>query len=138
MQAGIFVAFEETLAAIFANVEGLRLELALPWSAEQLFFMDAQPSPAFVATGDFDLGGMLAALEARRRRWARGASCSTPSTSAGAAAHAAARRREIYRLHEWLLARADRPHHREDDGGDGKRERRHATSASCSSWWTAR
>src|SRR6185369_12399514 len=62
---GIFVAFEENIDAIFANAAVF--DWGLPALArKRLFFMNAQLSPAFVATGDFDLGGMLAMLEAKQ------------------------------------------------------------------------
>jgi len=64
-QPGIFVAFEENIDAIHANAAAF--DWRLPSLARtRLFFMDAQLSPAFVATGDFDLGGMLAMLEAKQ------------------------------------------------------------------------
>ncbi|HTD28382.1 MAG TPA: ATPase domain-containing protein, partial [Xanthomonadaceae bacterium] len=63
-EPGIFVAFEETAMRIMANAEGFGWELPelLP---KRLFFIDAQPSPDLVQSGSFDLGGMLAVLEAQ-------------------------------------------------------------------------
>ena len=64
-QPGIFVAFEENIDAIFANAAAF--DWRLPTLARnRLFFMNAQLSPAFVAAGDFDLGGMLAMLALSR------------------------------------------------------------------------
>jgi circadian clock protein KaiC len=104
-ETGVFVAFEEAPARILGNLQGFgwKLETLVP---KKLFFMDAQPTPDLLQAGDFDLSGMLAAL---------GAVCS--KMRAGRIvfdaldvllAHlpdAAARRREIYRIHQWLLAR---------------------------------
>lgn len=63
---GIFVAFEETSERIVANAEsfGWKLEELRP---AQLFFVDAQPRPDLIQSGGFDLGGMLAALDAQIR-----------------------------------------------------------------------
>jgi len=65
-QPGIFVAFEEGTREIFANAATFGWNLpALSKSA--LFFLDARLSPAVVQSGDFELSGMLAILEAKRR-----------------------------------------------------------------------
>src|SRR5688572_12203800 len=64
-QAGIFVAFEENVDAIFANAAAFDWNLAA-LTPKRLFFMNAQLSPAFATTGDFELGGMLAMLEAKQ------------------------------------------------------------------------
>src|SRR4051812_33727708 len=104
-EPGIFVAFEETAERVVANAEIFGWNLPA-LQRKQLFFLDAQPSPDLVQSGTFDLSGLLAALGAQVK-------------SMGAARivfdaidvvlellpDQAARRREIYRLHEWLLAR---------------------------------
>jgi circadian clock protein KaiC len=65
-QPGIFVAFEEGTRAIFANAATFGWNLpALAKSA--LFFLDARLSPAVVQSGEFELRGMLAILEAKKR-----------------------------------------------------------------------
>ena len=65
-QPGIFVAFEEGTRAIFANAATFGWNLpALAKSA--LFFLDARLSPTVVQSGEFELGGMLAILEAKKR-----------------------------------------------------------------------
>jgi hypothetical protein len=43
---------------------------------KKLSFMDAQPGPDLIQSGNFDLSGMLAALEAKTKEMKRGASCS--------------------------------------------------------------
>ena len=63
-EPGIFVAFEETSKRIVANAESFGWKLA-ELRRKKLFFIDAQPMPDLVQSGDFDLGGMLAALEAQ-------------------------------------------------------------------------
>ncbi len=105
-EPGIFVAFEETSKRIVANAESFGWNLAELQQKKTVFHgcpADARPG----AVGKF-----------RSQRHAGGAGC--PDQENGRAAHrircaghrpgAAARsrrrrRREIYRLHEWLLAR---------------------------------
>src|ERR1035437_3545266 len=59
-EPGIFVAFEETSKRIVANAESFGWKLA-ELRRKKLFFMDAQPLSDLIQSGDFDLGGMLAA-----------------------------------------------------------------------------
>jgi circadian clock protein KaiC len=103
-EPGIFVAFEETSQRIVANAEGFgwNLEALL---RKKLFFMDAQPLPDLVPSGNFDLCGMLAALEARIKvTKARRIVFDALDIVLALLPDAASKRREIYRLHEWLLA----------------------------------
>ncbi len=105
-QPGIFVAFEESAGEIFANAATFGWDLpTLPKSA--LFFLDARLSPTVVQSGDFELSGMLAILEAKKRELAAAwivfdgidvllALLQNPGAEV----------REIYRLREWL-ARSD-------------------------------
>ncbi len=103
-EPGIFVAFEEKSKRIIANFEGLGTDIgALP--AEKLFFLDAQPTQDQVRVGTFDLGGLVAALEAQTQQMhARRIVFDALDVVLALLPDAAARRREIYRLHEWLLA----------------------------------
>jgi circadian clock protein KaiC len=103
-EPGIFVAFEESPARILGNVSGFgwRLETLVP---KRLFFMDAQPSTELLQSGDFDLGGMLAALGAAAGKMgARRIVFDAIDVILALLPDAAARRREMYRLHDWLLA----------------------------------
>ena len=104
-EPGIFVAFEETSARIQANAASFGWKLAqLP--RRSLYFMDAQPLPDLIQSGDFDLGGLLAALEAKTREiGAQRIVLDALDIVLALLPDAAARRREIYRLHDWLLAR---------------------------------
>src|SRR4051794_13874037 len=63
---GIFVAFEESPAAIIANGSTFDWGLAAV-PAKDLFFFDAHLSPTLVKTGDFDLSAMLAMLAAKKK-----------------------------------------------------------------------
>src|SRR5215208_4511246 len=59
-EPGIFVAFEETPRRIVANASGFGGELEELERKKKLFFLDAQPRPELVQSGDFDFSGMLA------------------------------------------------------------------------------
>jgi len=101
-QPGIFVAFEESPDEIFANAATFGWGLpALAKSA--LFFLDARLSPSVVQSGDFELSGMLAILEAKKQELGVGwivldgidvllALLQSPGSAM----------REIYRLRDWL------------------------------------
>ena len=104
-QAGIFVAFEENIDAIFANAAAF--DWGLPALArKRLFFMNAQLSPAFVAAGDFDLGGMLAMLEAKQLEiGAQWVVFDGIDVLLSLLRTPRARMREIYRLRDWLTRR---------------------------------
>lgn len=104
-EPGIFVAFEETPARLAANTEGFGWKIAeLP--PQELFFLDAQPKPDVIQSGNFDLGGMLAALGAQADKMgARRIVFDALDILLAFLPDPADRRRELYRLHEWLLAR---------------------------------
>ena len=65
-EPGIFVAFEEASKRIVANAESFNWKLA-ELQRKKLFFLDAQPTPDLIQSGNFDLGGMLAALGAQAK-----------------------------------------------------------------------
>jgi circadian clock protein KaiC len=102
-EPGIFVAFEETSKRIITNVAGFDWPLA-ELQKKKLFFMDAQPVPDMIEAGDFDLTGMLTALAAKAK--AMGAKRivfdALDIVLAFLPDHMA-KRREVFRLHEWLL-----------------------------------
>jgi len=104
-EPGIFVAFEETSQRIMANAESFdwRLPQLL---RRQLQFVDAQPQPDLAQSGDFDLCGMLAGLEAQAAaQKTRRIVFDALDIVLALLPDLAARRREIYRLHDWLLKR---------------------------------
>jgi circadian clock protein KaiC len=104
-EPGIFVAFEETARRILANAESFGWNLAQLQRRRMLFFVDAQPAPDLVQSGNFDLNGLLAALEAKSRGLnARRIVFDALDVVLELLPDAAARRREIFRLHGWLLA----------------------------------
>jgi circadian clock protein KaiC len=103
-EPGIFVAFEETPKRIVANAEGFGWELA-ELQRKKLFFMDAQPMPDLVQSGNFDLSGMLAALEAQTKEMkAKRIVFDAIDIVLALLPDTASKRREVYRLHAWLLA----------------------------------
>jgi circadian clock protein KaiC len=103
-EPGIFVAFEETPARIVGNAE------TFGWNLDELqqgklYFMDAQPAPDLVQSGSFDLSGMLAALGAKAEEMgAKRIVFDALDIVLALLPDAGAQRREIYRLHAWLLA----------------------------------
>ena len=104
-EPGIFVAFEETPTRIVANAESFGWKLT-ELRRKKLYFLDAQPAPELIQSGNFDLGGMLAALDAQiEKMGARRVVFDAVDVVCALLPDPAAKRREIYRLHQWLLAR---------------------------------
>jgi circadian clock protein KaiC len=104
-EPAIFVAFEESVDRILANAEGFgwRLQQVGP---EKAFFLDAQPNADLVQSGDFDLGGLIATLDAKATELgATRIVLDALDILLALLPDGAARRREVYRLHEWLLHR---------------------------------
>ena len=104
-EPGIFVAFEESSKRIVANAESFGWNLD-GLRRKKLYFMDAQPMSDMVQSGTFDLSGMLAMLEAQTEAMgAKRIVFDALDVVLALLPDAAAKRREVYRLHEWLLAR---------------------------------
>jgi circadian clock protein KaiC len=102
-EPGIFLAFEETSKRIQANAAGFDWRLS-ELVGRKLLFVDAQPKPNFIQAGDFDLCGMLATLAVQAKKIkARRIVFDALDIVMALLPDLAARRREIYRLHEWLL-----------------------------------
>jgi circadian clock protein KaiC len=105
-EAGIFVAFEEAPARIVANAETFGWSLPELQEQNRLYFMDAQPAPDLVQSGTFDLSGMLAALGAKVEELdAKRIVFDALDILLALLPDPSAQRREIYRLHSWLLQR---------------------------------
>jgi len=103
-EPGIFVAFEEHADSIVANAHGFDWNLP-ELRGKKLFFLDAQPSADLIHSGNFDLSGMLAALGAQiKAMGAKRIVFDAIDVLLALLPDEAAKRREIYRLHEWLLA----------------------------------
>jgi circadian clock protein KaiC len=102
-EAGIFVAFEEAPSRLLTNFDGFGWPLG-SLQAGGLTFVDARPSSDLVQTGDFDLSGMLAVLEATiRKTRAKRIVFDAMDILLALLPDQTSRRREIYRLHDWLL-----------------------------------
>ncbi|MES2786102.1 MAG: circadian clock protein KaiC [Pseudomonadota bacterium] len=102
-EPGIFVAFEEAPDRIIGNFEGFGLNLP-SLQPDSLYFLDAQVSPDLIQSGNFDLSGMLAALGAQARAMgARRIVFDAIDILLALLPEPADKRREIYRLHRWLL-----------------------------------
>jgi circadian clock protein KaiC len=102
-EAGIFVAFEESSRQIIAN--GAVFGWDLPaLENDKLFFLDAYLSPQTVQAGEFDLAGMLAALEARAREMnATRIVFDGLDVLLNLLDDPVIERREVYRIHEWSV-----------------------------------
>jgi circadian clock protein KaiC len=101
-QPGIFVAFEEGPREIFANAA--TFGWGLPALARSvLFFLDARLSPTVVQSGDFELSGMLAILEAKKQDLAASwIVFDGIDVLLALLQNPGAEMREIYRLRDWL------------------------------------
>jgi circadian clock protein KaiC len=105
-EPGVFVAFEENSKRILSNAASFGWNLPGLLRRKTLSFIDARPSGDVVQAGDFDFGGLLAALEARiGETRARRIVFDALDVPLALLPGAAARRREVYKLHEWLLSR---------------------------------
>ena len=104
-EPGIFVAFEETSERIMANAESFDWRLA-QLQRKKLLFIDAHPNFEHMQSGDFDLGGMLATLGLQATQMkARRIVFDALDIVLAFLPDLAARRREVFRLHEWLMDR---------------------------------
>jgi circadian clock protein KaiC len=103
---GIFVAFEEAPARILANAETFGWNLDELQQQNELYFLDAQPAADLVQSGTFDVSGMLAALGSKvEELGAKRIVFDALDIMLALLPDASAQRREIYRIHSWLLQR---------------------------------
>ena len=101
-QPGIFVAFEESADEIFANAATFGWRLPALEKSE-LFFLDARLSPTVVQSGEFELSGMLAILEAKKQELGAGwIVFDGIDVLLALLQNRGAEMREIYRLRDWL------------------------------------
>lgn len=101
----IFVAFEETPERIVSNFESFGWDIA-SLHPDQLYLLDALPSPDLIQSGNFDLSGMLAILGAQADNiGARRIVFDALDVVLALLPDAVTVRREVYRLHEWLVQR---------------------------------
>jgi circadian clock protein KaiC len=104
-EPGIFVAFEESSRQIIANAAAFGWDIPA-LEARHLFFLDAHLSPEVLQSGSFDIAGMLAGVEHRAREMgAQRIVFDGIDVLLTLLDDPVAERREIYRLHEWLVSR---------------------------------
>jgi circadian clock protein KaiC len=100
---GIFVAFEENARRVSANGEIFGWNM-LELEKKHLFFVDARLRGDVVATGAFDLSGLLAALEVKvQELGAKLIVFDAIDVLLGLLDDPVVECRELYRLNEWLL-----------------------------------
>ncbi len=101
---GIFVAFEENARRVSANGKTFGWDMA-ELEKKQLFFLDARMRSDVVKAGAFDLTGLLAALTAVvKEMGAKLIVFDAIDVLLSLLDNPAAECRELYRLHEWLMA----------------------------------
>ncbi len=102
-EPGIFVAFEERADRIVSNAASFGWDLPA-LQRRKLFFLDAQPSPDLVHTGESDIHGLLAAIEARVRTMrAKRIVFDSLDILLTWLGDPTLVQREVGRLHDWLL-----------------------------------
>ena len=100
---GVFVAFEETSDRLKKNFEGFSWDLGRLRS-NRLLFVDAQPDPDLAQSGNFDLGGLLAVVGAQAESiGATRIVFDALDIVLALLPDPASQRREVYRLHHWLM-----------------------------------
>ena len=103
-EPGIFVTFEESSQRVIINASKFGWDLP-SLQRKKLFFLDVQPTADLIQSGTFDLDGLLAALTAKvAEMGAKRLVFDAIDVVLSLLDDAKAERREIYRLHEWLLA----------------------------------
>src|ERR1041384_6193686 len=101
-EPGIFVAFEESSRQIMSNAATFGWDLPA-LERDKLFFLDARLSPTVIKAGDFDLGAILAGLEAKAKEMgARRIVFDGIDILISLLDDPAKERQELYRLQEWL------------------------------------
>lgn len=100
---GILVTFEESSSQVLANCKQFSWAVG-DLEGDGVTFIDAQPSVDLVQSGDFDIAGLLAIVEAKaRNNRARLIVFDAIDIVLSLMKDTATMRREIYRLHNWLL-----------------------------------
>jgi circadian clock protein KaiC len=104
-EPGIFVAFEESALRVRANAAHFGWDLPA-LERKNVFFLNAKPSVDVVQSGSFDLGGLLAALDVKiAHMGTRRIAFDAIDVVLSMLDTAAAERRELYRLSEWLASK---------------------------------
>ena len=103
-EPGIFVAFEESSQRIMCNAESFGWGLAQLEQEHSIYLMNAQPPPDLILSGNFDLCGMLAVLDGQIKAMkVKRIVIDALDIVLALMPDSMSKRREIYRLHDWLL-----------------------------------
>ncbi len=101
-EAGIFVAFEESVRQIVANAATFGWDIPA-LQKKKMFFLDARLSPVVVKAGEFDLVGMLEVLSAKAKELnAKRIVFDGIDVLLALLDDPVAERRELYRIRDWL------------------------------------
>lgn len=102
-EPGLFVSFEESASRLQANAAPFGWDL--PSLEGRLEFLDVRPPLDVAISGQFDLGGLLASLEAKARQLgARRIAIDALDVLLALVPDPEVVRREVLRLHAWLDA----------------------------------
>ena len=122
-EPGIFVAFEENSTQIIGNAGKFGWDLP-ELQRKKLFFLNAQPTTELIQSGAFDLDGLLAVLAAKAEEMgAKRIVFDAIDVVLSLLDDRKTERKEIYKLHEWLLARGLTAIITAKAGGDEENER---------------
>lgn len=122
-EPGIFVAFEENSNQIIGNAGKFGWDLP-DLQRKNLFFLNAQPTTELIQSGTFDLDGLLAVLAAKAEEMgAKRIVFDAIDVVLSLLDDKKTERKEIYKLHEWLLARGLTAIITAKSGGDEENER---------------
>ncbi|MBU0725292.1 MAG: circadian clock protein KaiC [Alphaproteobacteria bacterium] len=107
-ESSILVSFEEDVGNLIANAAGFGWTLRPASEAQSgepgIYVLDAKLDPDVVQAGDFDLNGLIGALQAlRKRTGSRIIVLDTIDWLIAMLDSPAAQRRELVRLREWLI-----------------------------------
>jgi circadian clock protein KaiC len=102
-EPGIFVAFEENSPQIIENARSFGWNIPA-LQKKNLFFLNAKMGADIIQTGEFDLSGLLAQIGARAKQMkAKRIVFDSVDVLLTLLDSAAARRKELYCLYDWLL-----------------------------------
>ncbi len=103
-EPGVFVAFEEHSSRMLKNLGSFGWGLP-KLLARGVSILDAKLDPDMVVSGKFDLGGVMAQIAAQvKKMGARRIVLDSVDAPLSLLSDPSDWRRELYRLHEWLLA----------------------------------
>jgi circadian clock protein KaiC len=102
-EPGIFVTCEQSPERVLADAATFDCDIGA-LVPDRLFLLDAQPNPDLLIAGDFDLSGLTAILDAKAKEIGAKRVVFDAIDTILALLSPESARREVYRLHAWLLA----------------------------------